>query len=325
MQPGIGLSDPGQSGVLMFGEVFGVLPQRISGVLEAADPLVARPIPLAGRDAVRPFAFGAGQHPRVVPGPAPFVIQCPGGPADHVKRVGTADRLGAARGDHVDDPAGGIGRDVGDLSTPIRSQRVEEPVQGRVVAAGRGPDQPAAVVVDHDRDVVVSALIGDLVDADTPQIGKPINRLISISPHPRDDRPHGAPGDPHQLTHRGFRTRHGQPGHSVIEGIGMSGMMARPRHRDHRRPISGAVDPRGVGLQHHLHRAPIQGPPAAPTFTTVIVFGKRRLGPAAPTPTRHRASRPHPGHHQLGAARALLVEPDALDYSAAVDTQQITP
>ena len=94
VQPGVGLGDPGQSGVLMFGEVVGVLPQRIAGVLELTDPLMARSGPLAGRAAAVPFALAAGQHPRVVPGPASFVIEGPGGPADHVEGIGTADRLG---------------------------------------------------------------------------------------------------------------------------------------------------------------------------------------------------------------------------------------
>jgi hypothetical protein len=42
MQAGVGLGDPGQLGGLVFGEVFGVLPQRIPGALELAGALVAR-------------------------------------------------------------------------------------------------------------------------------------------------------------------------------------------------------------------------------------------------------------------------------------------
>ena len=87
--------------------------------------------------------------------------------------------------------------------------------------------------------------------------------LVGVGPDPGHDRPDGAPGDPHQLAHRGFRARHRQPGHRVIEGQGVPGVMARPRHRHHRRPMGGAVHPRRIGLQHHLHRAPIQAPPPA--------------------------------------------------------------
>ena len=41
IRPGVGLGDPGQLGGLAFGEVFGVLPQRIAGALELADPLMS--------------------------------------------------------------------------------------------------------------------------------------------------------------------------------------------------------------------------------------------------------------------------------------------
>lgn len=35
---------------------------------------------------------------------------------------------------------------------------------------------------------------------------------------PRQDRAHGAPGDPHQLGHRGIRALNRQPSHRLIEG-----------------------------------------------------------------------------------------------------------
>ena len=98
--------------------------------------------------------------------------------------------------------------------------------------------------------------------------------------------------------------------------------MARPRHRHHGRPVLGAAHPRRIGLQHHLHGAPIQAPPPAPTLTPVI---PGRPAPAAATAAPRRASRPHPRHHQLGAVSPLLVELDALDHRVLIDTQQPTP
>src|ERR1700694_140855 len=74
-------------------------------------------------------------------------------------------------------------------------------------------------------------LVGNLVDADAPQTGEPIDSLLGVSPDPSHDRPDGAPGDPHQFTHRGFRARHRQPGHRVIEGKRVPGVMARPPRR----------------------------------------------------------------------------------------------
>ena len=59
--------------------------------------------------------------------------------------------------------------------------------------------------------------IRDLVDADPAQPRQPVDALVGVGPDPGHDRPDGAPGDPHQLAHRGFRTRHRQPGHRVIE------------------------------------------------------------------------------------------------------------
>ena len=156
-----------------------------------------------------------------------------------MKRVRTADRGRAALGHHVGDPVRGVGGHVRDLRTPLGAQRVEKPAQRLRVAARRGPHQPATVVVDHHRQVVVVALVGDLIDTDSPQIREPVDALFGVGPDPGHDRPHGAPGDPHQLAHRGFRARHRQPGHRVIEGQGVPGMITRPRHRHHGRPMRG--------------------------------------------------------------------------------------
>jgi hypothetical protein len=43
IQAGIGFGDPGQLGGLTVGEVVGVLPQRVAGALELADPLTGAP------------------------------------------------------------------------------------------------------------------------------------------------------------------------------------------------------------------------------------------------------------------------------------------
>ena len=239
-----------------------------------------------------------------------------------MERICTTDRGQAALGDHVSDPVRGIGRDMSDQGTAVCAQRVEEPPQGGGVAARRRPHQPAAVVIDHHRQVLVVAFVGNLIDTDPTQIGEPIDALVGVSPNSGHDRPDGAPGDPHQLAHRGFRARHRQPRHRVIERKGVPGVMARPRHRHHRRPMSGAIHPRRIGLQHHLHGAPIQAPPPASALTPVIP------GRPAPTPAaaaRNPTSWPHPRHHQRGAVSVVLVELDVLDHRALVDTQQPTP
>ena len=238
-----------------------------------------------------------------------------------MKRIRTADRGRAPLGHHIGDPVRGVGRHMGDLRAPLRPQGVEKPAQRLGVAPWGSPHQPATVVVDHHRQVLVMAFVGDLIDADPTQTAKPVDALLGVGPDSGHDRPDGAPGDPHQLAHRGFRTRHRQPGHRVIEGQGVPGVMARPRHRHHRGPMAGAIHPRRIALQHHLHGAPIQAPPAAPTLTAVI---PGRPAAAAATTPRNTTSRPHPRHHQRGAV-SLLAELDVLDHRALVDTQQRTP
>ncbi len=239
-----------------------------------------------------------------------------------MKRIRTSDRGRTTRGDHVGNPVRRVGGHMRNLGAALGTQRVEKPPQGGGVAARRGPHQPATVVVDHHRQVLVVALVRDLIDADPAQAREPVDSLLGVAPDPGHDRPDGAPCDPHQFAHRGFRTRHRQPGHRVIEGQGVPGVMARPRHRHHRRPVAGAVHPRGLGLQHHLHGAPIQAPPPARALTPVI---PGRPAAAAATAARNSASRPHPRHHQLGAVSLLLVELDVPDHRPLIDTQQPTP
>jgi hypothetical protein len=87
----------------------------------------------------------------------------------------------------------------------------------------------------------------------------------------------------------------------------------------------GAVHPWRIGLQYHLHCAPIQAPPPAPTLAPVI---PGRLAAATPTPPRNATSRPHLRHHQgvaVGVFLRELLELDVLNHGALVDTQQRTP
>ena len=70
-----------------------------------------------------------------------------------MKRVGASHRGRASIADHVSDPFGSVSGDVGDpgaSTLPRCLQRIEEGVHGRAFAAGTGPHQPAAVVVDDD-------------------------------------------------------------------------------------------------------------------------------------------------------------------------------
>jgi hypothetical protein len=125
-----------------------------------------------------------------------------------MKRVGAADRVRAAVGHHVGDPVRGVGGHVRDQRGPLGAEGVEEPSQGGRVATRRGPDQVAGVVVDHHGQILVVAFVGNRVDADPAQVRQPVHGLLRVVPHPGHDRADGAPRDPHQLAHRGFRASH---------------------------------------------------------------------------------------------------------------------
>src|ERR1700716_2848072 len=121
-----------------------------------------------------PVIAGVTRAAGVVPRFATHCIECLGGPADDVKRVSASDSFWASIADHVSDPFGPVRADMGDLGAstlPRCLQRIEEGVHGRAFPARTGPHQPAAVVVYHDGQVLVAALVGDLVDPDPLQAG----------------------------------------------------------------------------------------------------------------------------------------------------------
>jgi hypothetical protein len=63
---------------------------------------------------------------------------------------------------------------VGDLGASLGTQPVEEAVQGRLVPPGRCPHQAASVVIGHDEQILVDLVVGDVVDPDPAQPGKPV-------------------------------------------------------------------------------------------------------------------------------------------------------
>jgi hypothetical protein len=142
---------------------------------------------------------------------------------------------------------------------------------------------------------------------------------LDVGPDPGDDRPHGAPGDPHQLGHRGLRAHGGQPRDLLIEHVGVPGGVPGPRHRSHRGSMLGAAHPRRVGLQLHLDRTQVQSTPPPASLSTVI---GRRPTPTPPAPgTRPR---PDPGAHMRHQDLLVLVELDMVD-DRLLDPQQGAP
>jgi hypothetical protein len=76
-----------------------------------------------------------------VPGFAADLVQALGGPGHDVERVRADHRLRGPLAHDAADPAGAIGRHVGEAVGAVGPEGVEEPGDGRGVAARLGPDQ----------------------------------------------------------------------------------------------------------------------------------------------------------------------------------------
>jgi hypothetical protein len=90
-----------------------------------------------------------------------------------VKRVEATDGLGTADRHHIGNPSGRVGANVGERGTTLRSEFIEEPPQGALVATLPGPDQPLAVVVYHYHKVALPLAKRHLID---PIRRKPASR-----------------------------------------------------------------------------------------------------------------------------------------------------
>ena len=103
-------------------------------------------------------------------------------------------------------------------------------------------------------------------------------RFVGVGPDPGHDRPDGAPGDPHQLAHRGLRARHRQPRHRVVEGQACA-------RRD---------------------GAPTAPPPPSARARGSSPAARRPPAPPAPCPNPGPATGadPHPGHTRAPCGRS---------------------
>lgn len=73
---------------------------------------------------------------------------------------------------------------MGDQCGPLRPQGVEELPQGGTVTTRSSPHQPAAVVINHHSQVLVVALVGDLINPDPAQPREQIDPLFRYRPTP---------------------------------------------------------------------------------------------------------------------------------------------
>jgi hypothetical protein len=253
-----------------------------------------------------------------VPGVAPDLVHGVAGPGDDVERIGAPDRDRAVRGDLVDDPLRRIGRDVSDRRAAGFAQRGEERLDGLAVPTRRRPDQPADVVVDHDRDVTMALLVADLIDPDPAQPGQRIAGDDAVGDDTGHDRSDGAPGDPQQQLQRRLRGAGRHPGDGVLEDGGVPGVVPRPRHRRHDHPVLTAGHPRRVGLQERPVQPEVRCAPLPAALALVIA----RAAPlTTPTTTLGALARPDEEDRFLD----LVVELDAVNHGRSLDPEHACP
>jgi hypothetical protein len=168
-------------------------------------------------------------------------------------------------------------------------------MQRGVIPAWCDPHQSAAVMIDDDRQVAVTALVGDLVDPDAPQPLEPIDVPIDVGADTGDDRADGAPGDAQQLDDCALGHVHRQPRRLIVEVPGVPGAVTSPRDLSHGRAMSTTTHPRSVSLDEHPGRAQIQRPPAPSALTAVIARRLPAAPPAPPARSSHRPRRDHDG------------------------------
>ena len=132
--------------MLAGGEVLGVLPQREAGALEVAREL------------------GLAAAARLVPDLATDLIKRVGGELDHVERIDAALGVGAALGDRRSDPGSHVAGHQLDLFAALFTELIEEALDGRAVAAGGRPHQPAGVVADDDGQIALAPAVRYLVN-----------------------------------------------------------------------------------------------------------------------------------------------------------------
>jgi hypothetical protein len=163
----------------------------------------------------------------------------------------------------------------------------------------------------------VATLVGDLIDPDPVQPREPVVDRVDVGPDPGQDRSHRAPSDPHQLGDRRLRALRGQPGHLLVEHVGMTGAVARPGELSHRDAVDRAVHPWRVGLEKHLDRAQVEPSPASAPVPLVV--------PRRPTAARAAASLAGPSRPDMSHDHGrVLVVLHVLD-DGVLDAQQGAP
>jgi hypothetical protein len=138
------------------------------------------------------------------------------------------------------------------VSGAVRAEGGEELVHRLLAAFSPDPDHPAGVVVGDHGQVLVTALVGDLVHTDPVEAVQPgpVDRFEVFGHqafHRGVDR---FPGAPQQVGDRGLVHALREPADHLLEIAGMPGRRPRPRHLLRSDPPApSADDPNNVGFQ----------------------------------------------------------------------------
>jgi len=152
---------------------------------------------------------------------------------------------------------------------PILAELIEEAVQGLARPALAEPNHAPALQVANHGQVMVSPLVGRLVDAD------PADSVEAVPWQPgchdsADDPLYGAPSGPEHAGGRGPVAHLHEATDQAIELVGMTSCRGRPRHRFDTPSVSSTVSLPDISGDERPHAKQIQVTPStalAPELT----------------------------------------------------------
>jgi hypothetical protein len=146
------------------------------------------------------------------------LVQRVGRELDHVERVHAADRVGASLRDRYRDRLGHVAGHELELFAAFFAEQIEELLDRLAVAAGGGPHQPAAVVVDDHGQVPMALAMREVIHADAREAGEQVTLRGLLAGDPRADRADRPPGHAHQLRDRFLGRVDRQPAQLIFKG-----------------------------------------------------------------------------------------------------------
>src|SRR4051794_10352527 len=179
------------------------------------------------------------------------------------------------------DPLRHVARHQLKLGAAVLAEPRQERLDGRAVTARSGPDQPAAVVVDHHAEGALPAADRDLVPADAPELGGHIPPPPGPVGPALTDPADRAPTRAHQRRDRARRRVHRRPRRLVLKGRGEPRAVARPGHGGDDDAMAPTRHARRLGLNVGEDHAEIQRAPAPATLAPVIARTAPPADPAA--------------------------------------------